>query len=140
VARREACRRPDKRGLSCTCWPLGCQGRACFPTFLPPPKPTHQGAMIEREGEHAARCDQASGGTQCVMHCSSVMQDPPSINHVECAETAHILAVQDRALLNCPFAVTGEIAVAQSRGAEDGILVEIERMHARAEFASDKRK
>src|SRR5262245_66691258 len=96
--------------------------------------------MIERKCEHAARCDQARGGTQCVMHGSGVMQDSPSIDHVECAETSHVLAVQDRALLDRPFPVTGEIAVAQSRGAEDGVFVEIERMHARAKFASGERK
>ena len=96
--------------------------------------------MIERECEQAARYDQASRGTQCVMHGSGVMQDSPRINHVKCAETAHVLAVQDRALLDRPLAVTGEIAVAQCRGAEDGVFIEIERTHARAEFSGGERK
>src|SRR5262249_30557303 len=140
VATRQDEGSPQKRDVDRTRAPLRFQRRAAVPALFPSPKTTHQGAMIEREREHAARCDQASGGTQCVVHGSGVMQDSPSINHVEWAETAHVLAVQDRALLDRPLAVTDEIAVAQSRSAEDGILIEIERMHARAEFASGERK
>ena len=68
------------------------------------------------------------------------MQDSPGVDHVEGAQTPDILVIQDRTLLNRPFTVTGKIAVAQSCRAEHGILIEIERMHTRAEFASGKRK
>src|SRR5262249_13733556 len=136
VTTRQEERRPQKRHVDGTRAPLRFQGRPAVPALFPPPKAAHQRAMIERKCEYATRCDQASGGTQCVTHGSGVMQDPPSIDHVERAETTHILGIQDRALLDRPFAVTGEIAVAQSCGAEYGILVKIERMHARSEFAS----
>src|SRR6478672_8837517 len=68
------------------------------------------------------------------------MQHSPSVNHVECAETAHIFVVQNRSLLDRPFTVAAEVALAQSRTAQYGILIEIERMHARAELASCERK
>ena len=140
VTTRQEERRPQKRDIDGTRAQLRFQRRPAVPPLFPPPKATHQRAMIERECEYATRCDQASGGAQCVMHGSGVMQDPPSIDHVERAETAHILGIQDRALFDRPFAVTGEIAVTQSCGTEYGILVEIERMHARSEFASGERK
>src|SRR6516165_758252 len=133
-------RRPQKRDIDRARAPLRLQRRAAVPLLFPPPKATHQRATIECECEYATRCNQASGGAQCVMHSSGVMQDPPSIDHVEAAETAHIFGIQDRALFDRPFAITGEIAVAQACGAEYGILVEIERMHARAEFARGERK
>src|SRR5258708_38031905 len=129
-----------RRKKAATRPPLRFQRRPAVPPLFPPPKATHQRAMIERECEYATRCDQASGGTQCVTHGSGVMQHPPSIDHVEQAETSHILGIQDQALLDRPFAVTGEIAVAQSCGTEYGIRVKIERMHARSEFASGERK
>src|SRR6516225_10573505 len=117
VKARQEERRPQKRDIDGTCAPLRLQRRAAVPLLFPPPKATHQRAMIECECEYAIRCDQVSGGAQCVMHGSGVMQDSPSIDHVECAETTHVLAVQDRALLDRPFPVTDEMPVAQSRRA-----------------------
>ena len=96
--------------------------------------------MIERECQPAAWCDQASRGSQVVMHGSGMMKDSPSINRVESAEAADILAIKDRASLDPPFAVPGKIAFAQLCCAEYGILIEVERIHARAELASGERK
>src|SRR5262249_39997210 len=131
---------PEKRDVDGTRAPLRFQRRAAIPALFASPKTTHQGAMIERECEQAARCHQASGGTQCIVQGSGVMQDSPRIDHIECAEAAHVLTVQDRALLDRPLAVSSEIAVAQCRGAEDGVFIEIERTHARAEFSGSERK
>jgi hypothetical protein len=68
------------------------------------------------------------------------MQHSPGVNDVECAELVHIFAIQDRALLDRPFTVAGEISLAQSSSAQYGILIEIERMYACAELARCERK
>src|SRR6516164_1140976 len=93
VTARQKERRPEKRDVDCTRSPLRLQRRAAVPLLFPPPKATHQRATIECECEYATGCNQASGGAQCVMHGCGVMQDPPSIDHVEAAETAHIFGI-----------------------------------------------
>src|SRR5262245_65431749 len=89
VATRQDEGSPQKRDVDGARAPLRFQRRAAVPALFPSPKTTHQGAMIERECEHAARCDQASGGTQCVVHGSGVMQDAPSMGHDAWCATWH---------------------------------------------------
>jgi hypothetical protein len=69
--------------------------------------------MIEREAEQTARCHQASRSSQCLMHGSGMMQDPPCIDHIKRAETAHIPVIKDRSLLDRPVAIARKIAFAQ---------------------------
>src|SRR5215471_9004697 len=96
--------------------------------------------MVERKGQEAARCDQASRGSQRVMHGSGMVQDSPRINHVESTKAADIVVIKDRALLDRPVTVAGKIAFAQLCGTSHGIFIKVERMHARTELARRKRK
>src|SRR5262249_12360263 len=130
---------PKKGDIDGTRAPLRFQRGAAVPVLFPSPEPAHQRAMVECDRQQPARAHQASGGAQGIVHGSGMMQHSPGVNDVECTEPAHIFAVQDRALLDRPFSVAGEISLAQSSSAQYGILIEIERMYACAELARCER-
>src|SRR5438876_10242869 len=96
--------------------------------------------MIERKCEEAARCNQACGSSQRLVHGSGVMQDAPRIDHFKGAETVDISIVKDRALLDRPFAVASKIAFPQLCSTIHGFFIKVERVHTRAKFASGERR
>src|SRR5215831_15016764 len=96
--------------------------------------------MVERKGQEAARRDQASSGSQRVMHGSGMVQDSPRIDHIKGAKAVHIPIIKDRALLDRPVTVAGKIAFPQLRSTSHRIFIKVERMHARTELARRKRE
>ena len=96
--------------------------------------------MIERKCEEAAGCNQACRSSQRLVHGSCVMQDAPRIDHFKGAETVDIPIVKNRALLDRPFAVASKKAFAQLCSTIHRFFIKVERVHARAEFASGERK
>src|SRR5262245_5918920 len=119
---------------------LRLQGCTSVPALFPSPEPAHHRATIEREREDAIWRDQPRRGAHCVMHGAGVMQHAPGIDHVRGSQLADIVAVENRAAFDRPFAIAGEMQIAQPRGAEDRGWVKIERMHTRAEPARGERK
>ena len=96
--------------------------------------------MIEREHEQPPWRHHRSRRSQGIAHRPGMMQHAPGIDHVEYAEPAHILAVEDRALLDRPIGIARKMSDAQAGGAEDGRGVEVERMDPRAEPAGGERE